>query len=562
MEDEYEDYDDSGYGYEEEGDEEEGEEEEYEEEDPNLSKERLEYLAYRQRVKERIRKQRKKEGGSGPNNSYGDRKKLPYDNYGSFFGPSQPVIASRVIQESKSLLENQHLTPQLSNALHPDCQNDIAMLDTVPVPCTGFKHVHRKKSPSSSSALAKPGVHSLKPKVVNEVKTKVQKLKDTRDYSFLMDDDAEIPAPAKVPPQRNVSAPNSGVFFADVEDARSAQLPMKSKQALGNNASHSQGSHTERKSALMNGHSSKLPLASRPSSAAMDSRRQHSSSNGSGSGRHSISNGTGPGRPSSSNGTGSGRPSSGNGTGPGRPSSGNGTGPGRPSSGNGTGPGRPSSSNGTGRPIVTKNLPLRSPAPVVRKVATPAAKSSIPSSKSSIPSTKSSIPRTNSSSMPSMQKPFSSKLQPSISRQQQQLGQRRELQAPAKAKLSSKQSTGLSRPQINKPQRQSSSHLTSHDNRPKKKPMRRYSDDEGDEGDQAISMIRQMFGYNPKKFAGRDDDDDSDMEANFDDIQREEKRSEIIARREDEEEQRLIEEEERREREAKMRRLKKRKLGH
>jgi protein SPT2 len=190
MEDEYEDYDDSGYGYEEEGDEEEGEEEEYEEEDPNLSKERLEYLAYRQRVKERIRKQRKKEGGSGPNNSYGDRKKLPYDNYGSFFGPSQPVIASRVIQESKSLLENQHLTPQLSNALHP-----------------------RKKSPSSSSALAKPGVHSLKPKVVNEVKTKVQKLKDTRDYSFLMDDDAEIPAPAKVPPQRNVSAPNSGFLL-------------------------------------------------------------------------------------------------------------------------------------------------------------------------------------------------------------------------------------------------------------------------------------------------------------------------------------------------------------
>ena len=27
------------------------------------------------------------------------RKKLPYDNYGSFFGPSQPVITQRVIQE-------------------------------------------------------------------------------------------------------------------------------------------------------------------------------------------------------------------------------------------------------------------------------------------------------------------------------------------------------------------------------------------------------------------------------------------------------------------------------
>ncbi|XP_062100993.1 uncharacterized protein LOC133806908 isoform X2 [Humulus lupulus] len=466
MEDEYEDYDDSGYGHEEEVDEEE-EEEEYEEEDPKLTKEQLEYLAYRQRVKERIRKQRKKEGGSGSNNSNGDRKKLPYDNYGSFFGPSQPVIASRVIQESKSLLENQHLTPQLSNALHPT-----------------------KKSSSSSSASSKPGVQGQKPKVVNEVKTKVQKLKDTRDYSFLLSDDAELPAPAKVPPQRNVSAPNS--------DARPAQLPMKSKQALGNNGRHSQGSHPERKSVPMNGHvhskvgSNKLPSASKPSSAPMDSRRQHSSSNG-----------TGP-----------------------------------------------------GRPLVTKSLPSRSPAPVGKKVATPAAKSSIPSTKSSFPSTKSSIPSTKSS----MQKPLSSKLQPSISRQQQ-FGQRRELQAPAKAKLLPKQPTGLSRPQINKPQRQMSSHLSSQDNRPKKKPARRYSDDEGDDDEQAISMIRQMFGYNPNKFADRDDDL-SDMEANFEDIMREEKRSSIIARREDEEQQRLIEEEERREKEAKMRRLKKRKLGH
>jgi len=37
-------------------------------------------------------------------------------SYGSFFGPSQPVIAQRVIQESKSLLENQHLSSRLSNS--------------------------------------------------------------------------------------------------------------------------------------------------------------------------------------------------------------------------------------------------------------------------------------------------------------------------------------------------------------------------------------------------------------------------------------------------------------
>lgn len=46
-----------------------------------------------------------------------------------------------------------------------------------------------------------------------QVKTKVQKLKDTRDYSFLLSEDAEFPAPAKEPPPRNLRAPNSGVLL-------------------------------------------------------------------------------------------------------------------------------------------------------------------------------------------------------------------------------------------------------------------------------------------------------------------------------------------------------------
>lgn len=39
-------------------------------------------------------------------------------SFGSFFGPSQPVIAQRVIQESKSLLENQHLAAKVSRPHH------------------------------------------------------------------------------------------------------------------------------------------------------------------------------------------------------------------------------------------------------------------------------------------------------------------------------------------------------------------------------------------------------------------------------------------------------------
>ncbi|CAN0865032.1 hypothetical protein LINGRAHAP2_LOCUS9117 [Linum grandiflorum] len=90
------------------------------------------------------------------------------------------------------------------------------------------------------------------------------------------------------------------------------------------------------------------------------------------------------------------------------------------------------------------------------------------------------------------------------------------------------------------------------DDRPKKRPSRPFPEDDDED---ALNIIRNMF--NVKRYAGRDDDD-SDMEANFDDIMAEEKRSARIARKEDEEQLRLIEEEERRER---MRREKKRKLN-
>lgn len=84
-----------------------------------------------------------------------------------------------------------------------------------------------------------------------------------------------------------------------------------------------------------------------------------------------------------------------------------------------------------------------------------------------------------------------------------------------------------------------------HEERPKKKPMKRRLGDDDDED--AIGMIRKMFGYNPAKYSGVDDDV-SDMEADFREIQMEERRSAKIAKKEDEEQLRLIEEEERRER--------------
>lgn len=83
---------------------------------------------------------------------------------------------------------------------------------------------------------------------------------------------------------------------------------------------------------------------------------------------------------------------------------------------------------------------------------------------------------------------------------------------------------------------------------------KRRFDDEIDDEEDPMAMIRNMFRYDPSKYAGRDDDD-SDMEADFATIEMEEKRSARIARQEDEEELRRIEEEERRAEERKRRKV-------
>lgn len=55
----------------------------------------------------------------------------------------------------------------------------------------------------------------------------MQKIKDTRDYSFLLSDDAEIPAPAKEPPPRNISARSSGTLLLGIMFIRDACLGYK-----------------------------------------------------------------------------------------------------------------------------------------------------------------------------------------------------------------------------------------------------------------------------------------------------------------------------------------------
>lgn len=428
--------------------EEEEEDYEEEEEDPKPTKEELEYLELRQKLKEAVRKQMKKESGSGQTSSQEKLKKLPYDNYGSFFGPSQPVIAQRVIQESKSILETQHLQSRVSNSPNVAKKNPV------------------------STPQSNPKVHIKAPK--NDVKTKVQKLKDTRDYSFLLSDDAAIPAPRKEPPPpRNNPVPKP--------DARSAQVPIKSRQSFSSNAIRQvSNGRDERKPVLKNGQMqpkaapSKLNSTSKHALPSMDSRKQLGSNK----------------------------------------------------------------ANGPGWPIVgPKGLPSKMPVANVEKRA---------SSTQGVKDSMRGVHRVVSQS--------------SVPKQPLPQKQEYQKQESKNGKLMPKPTVSASRPQVNKVVKQSTSHATSQVHRPQKKPVkRRYSDDEADDEDtNAISMIRQMFGYNPNKYRGMDEEDDDCMEANFDDILREERKSARIAREEDERELRMIEEEERRERmrkEAKKRKL-------
>ncbi|XP_024961167.1 protein SPT2 homolog isoform X2 [Cynara cardunculus var. scolymus] len=442
--DEYEEYEDEG----EDQEEEVGEYEEEDEEDRLPTQEELEYLELRQKLKDSIRKKMKKDSGSGLANLREKKKKMPYDNFGSFFGPSQPVIAQRVIQESKSLLENPHLAARVPKPKNQQQQ----------------QQQQQNKGGSSTPAGSKPRPSGQPRKVDNwaKPKAKIQMLKDTRDYSFLLSDDADLPVPIKNPP-KSVSAPKP--------EAHSSQ------RQLNNSARKVINGRDERRplptSSQMRAKA--VPQSQRPSTSSkatptsLESRKQLGRNEGS----------------------------------------------------------------GPGRPLGQRPLPSKMPVANKQKVLSPSvSRGSIPTGHKPLPSRP--LPATH-------KKPLEHK---------------RDDRGPSKGNVIRKPVPMLSsKPQIKQqPARPPAS--AQQKPRPQKRPARPFDDDDEDEN--AISMIRSMFGYNPNRYRGANDDDDSDMEAGFDDIMREEKRSARIAAKEDEEELKKIEEEERRERmrkEAKKRKL-------
>lgn len=147
-------------------------------------------------------------------------------------------------------------------------------------------------------------------------RNKAQILKNTRDYSFLLSEDAEVPASSKSIPPRNVSTRESGMqlllyilwfvvinskctyifiegtytwFLGGPEDARPAQPPPRSKQVVNQRGREVLNGHDERRPKLASSqretnkaglekmvHARKLPA---------EDRRQLGSNNGSGPGR-------------------------------------------------------------------------------------------------------------------------------------------------------------------------------------------------------------------------------------------------------------------------------------
>ncbi|XP_047315568.1 protein spt2 isoform X2 [Impatiens glandulifera] len=443
---EYEDLDE----YEDEDDEQEDEAVEYEDEVRQPTKEELDYLELRQRLKESIRKQMKKGSGSTSSNSREKNKAATYDNYGSFFGPSQPVIAQRVIQESKSFLESHN---QVGNDPKPKIQ--------------------KSKTASSSNGRPRPPQGSIRPpKLVNQQKMKVETLKHTRDYSFLLSDDAQLPVASREPHPRIPSVPNSA--------ARPANVLPKSRQPSHNGVSRpvSNGDYKNRTPSSM---SNRLDprIGSQKSNSSVKQNQMPT-----GVRKHAVS----------------------------------------------------SSGSGPSRPMAPKGGSLSSKPPstsVERKI--------------------NSAPLTKLHSSSSRQIPAPKQINGGHRKEQVDLG---------RGKIPVRPTVLSARPQV-RPPSNPPPRPSLHDERIKKKPVvkqqpakRRFEEDDDYEAQNISGLIRGLFKYNPNKYGN--DDDDSDMEANYDDIMREERRSAKIAKKEDEEELMKIEEEERRER---MRRLKKRKVG-
>jgi len=516
-------------------------------EDPKAKRERQEYIERREKLKELERQKLKQkfagvygrktnsskhDNGNqysrfGENISDKDKKKmLPYDDYGSFFGPSQPAISRRVIVETRARLDTAHVAAKVSRNT-PETKK-------LSVPPSDAKSEYKKA-----------------PVVVNEAKKKAQRLKEARDYSFLFSEDAEMTGCARGPSEtRNIASSRP-------DDSRPKQVIPKNSMALKKPTPTSKPiSHAkEVKNMISSARQMPIKVDTQKVSPSLnvktlaDSKKQLQKV-ASGPGRfaqetglvrHSVSNSkvaVSVGRDKKET----------------------------PSiSGIKIGKDVHQQSSVSRPPSVQKTLPLKTPTkktnteqrkplalpkslppkPAPKLAPKPAPKPALkPAPKPALkPAPK---PALKPSPKPALKPAPKPAPKPTIKPVPKS--------APKPALMSAPKPISKMAPKAQA--RPVSRDL--HHERSRKRPRAYDSDEDLDGGGNYRSIIRQLFRYDPNKYKDIDDEDNSDMEVGFSTIQAEERRSARIAEEEDERELALIEAEEKEERA----RAKKRKLKH
>lgn len=266
----------------------------------------------------------------------------------------------------------------------------------------------------------------------------------------------------------------------------------------------------------------------RPSSSSSTGPGRLGGGSGVGPGRPTGSSSTGPGRPGSSSGVGLKRPGGSLGTGPGRPGSSTNMGPGRPGSSLGTGPGRPGISPSTGAKRPGGSLGTGPGRPGISTSAGSVRPSSGPGTAvkprctvvSETISSKNLVTRPNNGQMNGM-RPFP--------------GHRPVLHPQ-----------GLGRPPISYKRQIEDDDDDEYDSE-----MDDFIEDEGEPQEEISKHIREIFGYDRKRYKDESDYALRYMESSWREQQKEEARSLRLGVQEDLEELRREEEELKRKRQSK-----------
>ncbi|NXL02777.1 SPT2 protein, partial [Mesembrinibis cayennensis] len=266
----------------------------------------------------------------------------------------------------------------------------------------------------------------------------------------------------------------------------------------------------------------------RPGSSSSPGPGRLGGGSGMGPGRPAGSSSTGPGRPGSSSSMGLGRPGSSTGTGPGRPGVSASTGPGRPGSSLGTGPGRPGVSPSTGAKRPGSSLGTGPGRPGISPSAGPG--------------------RPGSS--------LGTTVKPKCTVVSETISSKNLVTRPSNGQINGMRSSqghrpvfhpqGLGRPPISYKRQIDDDDDDEYDSE-----MDDFIEDEGEPQEEISKHIREIFGYDRKRYKDESDYALRYMESSWREQQKEEARSLRLGVQEDLEELRREEEELKRKRQSK-----------